>query len=57
VRDVCARILRPLGVPLVFGVPVGHTPRPMLTVPLGIDARLDAEGEGTLEFLEPAVVA
>ena len=57
VRDVCARILRPLGVPLVFGAPVGHTPRPMLTVPLGIEARLDAEGEGTLEFLEPAVVA
>ena len=57
VRDVCARILRPLGVPLIFGSPVGHTPRPMLTVPLGIEARLDAEGEGTLEFLEPAVVA
>jgi len=57
VRDVCARILRPLGVPLVFGAPVGHTPRPVLTVPLGIEARLDAEGEGTLEFLEPAVVA
>jgi len=57
VRDVCARILRPLGVPLVFGAPVGHTPRPMLTVPLGLEARLDAEGEGTLEFLEPAVVA
>ncbi len=57
VREVCARILRPLGVPLVFGAPVGHTPRPMLTVPLGIEARLDAEGEGTLEFLEPAVVA
>jgi hypothetical protein len=29
----------------------------MLTVPLGIEARLDAEDEGTLEFLEPAVVA
>jgi len=57
VRDVCARILRPLGVPLVFGAAVGHTPRPMLTVPLGIEAKLDAEGEGTLEFLEPAVVA
>lgn len=57
VRDVCARILRPLGVPIVFGAPVGHTPRPMLTIPLGIHARLDAEGEGTLEFLEPAVAA
>ena len=57
VREVCSRILRPLGVPIVFGTPVGHTPRPMLTIPLGIEARLDAEGEGTLEFLEPAVVA
>lgn len=57
VREVCARILRPLGVPIVFGAPVGHTERPMLTVPLGIKARLDAEGEGTLEFLEPAVLA
>lgn len=57
VRDVCARILRPLGIPIVFGAPVGHTFRPMLTIPLGINARLDAEGEGILEFLEPAVVA
>jgi muramoyltetrapeptide carboxypeptidase len=57
VRDVCARILRPLGVPIVFGAPVGHTPRPMLTIPLGVEARLDAEGEGTLEFLEPAVTS
>jgi muramoyltetrapeptide carboxypeptidase len=56
VREVCARILRPLGVPIVFGAPVGHTERAMLTVPLGVKGRLDAEGEGTLEFLEPAVV-
>ena len=57
IRDVCARILRPLRIPIVFGAPVGHTTRPMLTIPLGITARLDAEGEGTLEFLEPAVGA
>ena len=57
VREVCARILRPLGIPIVFGAPVGHTPRPMLTIPLGIKARLDAEGEGSLELLEPAVTA
>jgi muramoyltetrapeptide carboxypeptidase len=57
VREVCARILRPLGVPIIFGAPVGHTIRPMLTIPLGIKARLDADGEGTLEFLESAVVA
>jgi len=57
VREVCARVLRPLGIPIVFGAPVGHTARPMLTIPLGINAQLDADGEGTLEFLEPAVVA
>ncbi|HYL83184.1 MAG TPA: LD-carboxypeptidase [Candidatus Angelobacter sp.] len=57
VKEVCSRILRPLGVPIVFGAPVGHTPRPMLTIPLGIQARLDADGEGTLEFLESAVMA
>jgi muramoyltetrapeptide carboxypeptidase len=55
VRDVCERILAPLGVPVVFGAPVGHTPRPMLTFPLGIKARLNADGEGLLEILEPAV--
>ncbi len=48
VREVCGRILR---------APIGHTVRPMLTIPLGIQARLDADGEGTLEFLESAVVA
>lgn len=56
VRDVCARILGALGVPIVFGAPVGHTVRPMLTVPLGIRARLKASGEGELELLEAAVV-
>jgi muramoyltetrapeptide carboxypeptidase len=57
VRDVCMRILGSLGVPIVFGAPVGHTPRAMLTIPLGIKARLAARGEGVLEILEPAVIA
>lgn len=57
VRDVCARILGEMGMPTVFGAAVGHTPRPMLTVPLGVRARLKASGEGELEILEPAVVA
>jgi muramoyltetrapeptide carboxypeptidase len=55
VRDVCARILGPLGVPVVFGAPIGHTTRPMLTIPLGVNAQLHAEGEGTLEIVEAAV--
>jgi muramoyltetrapeptide carboxypeptidase len=57
VADVCHRVLGPLRIPIVFGAPVGHTPRPMLTLPLGIRARLHASGEGRLEFLEPAVRA
>ena len=56
VRDVCARILGPLGIPIVFGAPAGHTPRPMLTIPLGVRARLHAKEEGVLEILEPAVL-
>jgi muramoyltetrapeptide carboxypeptidase len=56
VRDVCERILAPLRIPIVFGAPVGHTNRPLLTVPLGVKACLHATGEGTLEILEPAVV-
>jgi muramoyltetrapeptide carboxypeptidase len=55
VRDVCARILGPLGVPVIFGAPIGHTRRPMLTIPLGVNARIRAQGEGNLEILEAAV--
>jgi muramoyltetrapeptide carboxypeptidase len=54
VKDVVSRILAPLGVPIVFGAPIGHTSRPMLTLPLGVQARLSADGEGKLEILEPA---
>jgi muramoyltetrapeptide carboxypeptidase len=57
VADVCRRILSPLGVPVVYGAPVGHTPRPVLTIPLGVRARLVASGEGRIEILEPAVGA
>jgi muramoyltetrapeptide carboxypeptidase LdcA involved in peptidoglycan recycling len=55
--DVCRRRLGDLGVPIVFAAPIGHTPRPMLTIPLGVRARLDATGEGHLDILEPAVAA
>jgi muramoyltetrapeptide carboxypeptidase len=57
VRDVCQRILGPLGVPIVLGAPIGHTMRPMVTVPLGVKAHLSAKGAGVLEILEPAVVS
>jgi muramoyltetrapeptide carboxypeptidase len=57
VRDVCRRILEPLGIPLILSAPVGHTARPMLTLPLGVQARLRATGDGSLEILEPAVAS
>jgi muramoyltetrapeptide carboxypeptidase len=56
VRDVCARILAPLGIPILYGAPIGHTARSILTIPLGVRARLNAEGSGALEILEPAVI-
>jgi len=56
VPEICAEILGPLDVPIVYGAPIGHTKRPMLTIPLGVRAKLVAKGEGTLEILEPAVV-
>lgn len=56
VREVCERILRPLGVPVTYGAPIGHAKRAMLTLPLGVRARLNSAGTGRLEILEPAVV-
>src|SRR5258708_4601836 len=57
VADVCRRVLGPLRIPMVYGAPVGHTTRPMLTIPLGVRAKLQASGEGRIDILEPAVHA
>ena len=53
VKDVSRRILDPLKIPVAFGAAIGHTDRPMLTLPLGARARLS---ETRLEILEPAVM-
>jgi len=66
VCDVVRRILLPLtdkqgGFPVIWGAPIGHTSRPMLTLPLGIRARMTAaagdSGSTKLEILEPTCVA
>lgn len=57
VRDVAVRILGPLGVPVIWGAAVGHTKRPMVTVPLGVRARLVARSACALETLESACCA
>jgi len=54
VKDVAQRVLEPLGIPAVWGAPIGHAERPMLTLPLGVQARLDAGGATRLDILEPA---
>jgi muramoyltetrapeptide carboxypeptidase len=56
VVDVALRILGPLKVPFVFGSPIGHSSRAILTLPLGVRAELSAVGPGVLRILEPACV-
>jgi muramoyltetrapeptide carboxypeptidase len=54
VLAVARRILGTMGFPVVWGAAVGHTPRPMLTLPLGVRARLRADENPRLEILEAA---
>jgi muramoyltetrapeptide carboxypeptidase len=54
VLDVARRILGTMGFPIVWGAAIGHTRRPMLTLPLGVRARLRADEPSRLEILEPA---
>lgn len=54
VESVVRRILSPLGIPIVWGVPFGHTLRSTLTLPLGVRAELSSAGRGILKILEPA---
>lgn len=61
VQDVAQRILNFFGFPVVWGAAIGHTSRPMLTLPFGVRARLfanDADGKNAkLEILESACTA
>jgi muramoyltetrapeptide carboxypeptidase len=52
-KDVFADHLLPLGIPILANLAVGHV-RDQVTLPYGIDARLDA-GAGTLELLQAGV--
>jgi muramoyltetrapeptide carboxypeptidase len=54
VKDVARRTLEPLGIPAVWGAPVGHCSRPMLTLPIGVRARLSIDVATRLDILEPA---
>ena len=50
-REIVRDRLEPLGIPMIFDYPLGHA-KNMLTLPMGISARLDAT-QGTLTYLEP----
>lgn len=52
-EDVLEYYLKPLGVPVLFGLPLGHT-KDMATIPLGVRARLDADKK-ELTLLESGV--
>lgn len=49
-REMALERLGPLGIPIITDFPFGHN-RNMLSLPLGVKARLDAD-QGTLTYLE-----
>jgi muramoyltetrapeptide carboxypeptidase len=53
VDEVLDHYFGPLGVPVAYGLPIGHI-EDQWTMPLGVRARFDA-GAGIVELLEPAV--
>jgi len=50
-REIIADRIAPLGIPAIVNFPFGHM-KTMLSLPLGVRARLDADS-GTLTYLEP----
>ena len=57
-RAVLAELLADIDGPVVWGLPTGHTDgMPLLTVPLGVDVTLEAEGETGRLIVEEVAVA
>ncbi len=54
IQDVLAECTAGLNVPVIFGLPSGHSPRGNITLPLGVMTTLDA-GLGVLSIDESAV--
>lgn len=54
VEDVLAYYLEPLNVPVLHGLPLGHT-KDLATLPLGCRVKVDAR-EKSLEITEGAVI-
>lgn len=54
-QDVVRRVLEDVPGPILFGVRSGHTSGANLTLPFGVQARIEAKAEVRFEILEPAV--
>lgn len=54
-RGVLAELVEDFPGPVLFGFPVGHTLRPALTLPLGVDVRVVTRPQPGLVIEEPAV--
>jgi muramoyltetrapeptide carboxypeptidase len=54
IEEMLAECTADLGIPVMFGLPSGHSPRGNLTLPLGVAATLDAD-RGVLIIDEAAV--
>jgi muramoyltetrapeptide carboxypeptidase len=54
IEDVLERTLAPLGVPVLYKLPLGHG-KHLATIPLGVEATLDADAR-TLTIDQPGVV-
>jgi muramoyltetrapeptide carboxypeptidase len=55
-ENVILAALDGLDIPIAMGLSSGHTRSPNVTLPFGTLARLQCDGEGRFELLEPAVV-
>jgi len=56
IQDVLAECTADLGIPVMFGLPSGHSPRGNLTLPLGVISTLDSD-HAVLSIDEAAVSA
>jgi muramoyltetrapeptide carboxypeptidase len=53
-EDVLFDLLEPIGKPVLYGLPIGHT-KDLATIPIGVQAQIDSE-KGTLKILERATI-
>jgi muramoyltetrapeptide carboxypeptidase len=54
-EEVLLDVLSSTRFPILFGFPTGHTSRPNVLVPFGVQARLALGADSVFELLEPAV--